>query len=564
MNTTITNNDSSAAADLIVVGSGAGGLTAAIVASLQGLDVTLLEAAEFFGGTTAYSGGGVWIPANHYQKEAGIEDSFEAAETYVKAVLGDEYDEEKQSAYIRTAVEMLDYLEKNTDVKMTGFARIPDYEPTEEGWSESRCLLSEPYDGAKMGDLLHKLRPPIKEMGLFNGMQLDPGDAVAMQQWRTSGAAFKLVIRRFFNYLISKVRYGRPTYLANGNALAASLLKSASDAGVTLKNNARVKQLIEEGEKVVGVEYESDGKTQALRARKGVILASGGFGANPEMRARYIPETASGYNVQPETCVGDGIKMGQKVGARFVTDNDSNAIWVPATRSQRKDGSTATFPSLFYDRHSPGTIMVDARTGKRFLNEGFHYQSFGVTCRELGVEKIWMLADSRFVSKYGMGMAKPWPFSLKPWIKKGYLIEADTIYELAEKIGVDPKVLGETLQRFNKDAAEGKDTEFHRGEDHYSAYMGDMTHPTPGLSPLDKPPFYALDVRPSDLCSLAGLATNKHAQVLRDDGSVVDGLYAVGIDANTVMRGYYPGGGTSIGPAMTFGYIAAKRIADAK
>jgi len=560
--TTSDNNDMPSKTDVIVVGSGAGGLTAAITAALQGLNVTVLEAAEVFGGTTAYSGGGVWIPANHYQKDMGIDDSFEAAETYVKAVLGDEYDEAKQSAYIRTAVEMLNFLEEKTDVKMTGFARIPDYEPSEEGWSESRCLLSEPYDGAQMGDLLHKLRPPIKEMGLFNGMQLDPSDAVAMQQWKTSGAAFTLVLRRFFSYLISKLKHGRPTYLANGNALAARLLKSASDAGVTLKNNARVKQLIEEGEKVVGVEFESGGKSHSLRARKGVILASGGFGANPEMRAKYMPETSSGYNVQPDSCVGDGITMGQKVGGKFVTDNDSNAIWVPASRCQRDDGSTATFPSLFYDRHSPGTIMVDARTGKRFLNEGFHYQSFGVICREQGVEKIWMLADSRFVNKYGIGMAKPWPFSLKPWIKKGYLIEANSIYELAEKIGVDPKTLGETLQQFNKDAAEGKDTEFHRGEDAYSSYMGDMTHSTPGLAPLDQPPFYALDVRPSDLCSLAGLATNEKAQVLREDGSVIDGLYAVGIDANTVMRGFYPGGGTSIGPAMTFGYIAAKRLAE--
>ena len=546
--------------DIIVVGSGAGGLTAATVAALQGMRVTVLEATDCFGGTTAYSGGGVWVPQNRHQKAAGIEDSFESAEAYVKTILGEQYDPEKVSAYIRTASEMLDYLEDNTQVRLT-VTTIPDYEPEVPNGCVSRCLLTADYDGKELGDWFSRLRSPIREMGLLHSMQLSPADAVAMQQWNKSFASFKTLVSRFCRYFFDRVRYGRGTFLANGNALAARLLKSAIDAGVSLRTQSRAKKLLVEDGRVVGVEIETASGTEQLRAEKGVILASGGFGANDDMRAKYLPQTRSGYNVQPEGSRGDGISMAVDIGAVFKSDNVANAIWVPASRHQRKDGTTATFPSLFFDRHCPGSIMVDARTGKRFLNEGFHYQSFGETCSRLGIEKVWMLADSRFIKKYGMGMAKPWPFSLRPWLDNGYLIKAETIEDLAAKLAVDPETLRETFERFNRDAAQGVDTEFARGEDAYSAYMGDATHgPNPGLAPLDKPPFYALDVRPSDLCTLAGVDTNANAQVLRDDGSVIEGLYAVGIDANTVMRGFYPGGGTSIGPAMTFGYIAANHI----
>ena len=550
-------------ADLIVVGSGAGGLTAATVAALHGLDVVLLEATEYFGGTTACSGGGVWVPANRYQKSLGIDDDFVMAERYVKAILGDEYNAEKLSAYIHKATEMLDYMEDNTELKLTA-TNFPDYEPSEPGHNIGRCLLTEEYSGTLLGPLFDKLRPPIPEMGLFGSMQLNPADAVAMQQWRQSFAAFKTTVSRFFSFVMDKLKYGRGTFLANGNALAARLLKSAEDAGVTLRHNARVRDLLVDNNRVVGVVVEINGVREEIRADKAVILASGGFGANPEMRARYIPQTAAGYNVQPEGSRGDGIIMAQKAGGVFKADNVANAIWVPASKCQRSDGSTAIFPSLFFDRHSPGSMMVDAATGKRFLNEGFHYQSFGENCARLGVEKVWLLADSRFIKKYGMGMVKPWPFPKKSWIKKGYLIKADSIKALADSIGVEAVVLEDTFAHFNQDAQQGKDSEFGRGEDAYSAYMGDAAHqPNPGLAPLDKPPFYALEIRPSDLCTLAGVETNALAQVVSEDGSVIEGLYAVGIDANTVMR-YYPGGGTSLGPAMTFAYIAAKHIAETR
>jgi succinate dehydrogenase/fumarate reductase flavoprotein subunit len=254
--------------------------------------------------------------------------------------------------------------------------------------------------------------------------------------------------------------------------------------------------------------------------------------------------------------------MGVAVGGLLNEGNAANGIWVPASAMKRDDGSIAKFPSLAFDRHCPGSIMVDAATGKRFFNESFHYQSFGQTVQEKGITKIWMINDAPAVRKYGMGMVKPAPFSIRPWVNRGYVIEAHSIGELARKVGLDPTTLEKTVSDFNRYADAGKDPDFQRGDDYYSAYMGDATHkPNPALGALRTAPFYALEIRPSDLSTLAGLDTNASAQVLGKDGTAIPQLYAVGLDNNTMMRGRYPGGGSSIGPAMTFGYVAARHIA---
>jgi succinate dehydrogenase/fumarate reductase flavoprotein subunit len=282
------------------------------------------------------------------------------------------------------------------------------------------------------------------------------------------------------------------------------------------------------------------------------------------MRRKYISMADAGWSLQPEGCQGDGINMGVAIGAVLNEGNAANGIWVPASAFKRADGSLAKYPSLAFDRHCPGSILIDAKTGGRFVNESFHYQHFGETVRRKRIAKIWMISDADAVSKYGIGMAKPAPFSPKPWVKKGYLIEAQTIEELAQRVGVLPTVLSETITRFNAFADKGKDLDFRRGDDSYSAFMGDASQkPNPTLRALRTAPFYALEIRPSDLSTMAGLNTDARAQVLRKDGSPIAGLYAVGLDANSLMRGLYPGGGSSIGPAMTFGYIAARELASA-
>jgi succinate dehydrogenase/fumarate reductase flavoprotein subunit len=480
---------------------------------------------------------------------------------YLKSVLGNFFHAEKIDTFLSTAPQMLLFMEENSEVRLTA-STIPDYAPGAPGWKTGRCLLTEDYDGSRLGSDFETLRPPISEMGLFSSMQVSPGDAYRMQHWSSSISNVAFTARRLGSYGMDRLRRRRGRHLANGNALAGRLLKSAKDCGVTLWNNARAKHLIMENGRVTGVVVERGNSPQTVLARRGIVLASGGFGANTEMRRKYVPQADAGWSLQPEGNRGDGITMGTDIGAVLNETNAANGIWVPASAFKRPDGSLAKFPSLAFDRHCPGSILIDAATGQRFVNESFHYQNFGETTREQGITKIWMISDAAAVAKYGIGMVKPAPFSPKPWVRKGYILAAQTIAELASKIGVAPDRLVETVETFNRYADAGHDPDFHRGDDAYSAYMGDASHkPNAALGPLRVAPYYALEIRPSDLSTLAGLETNASAQVLDKNGQAIEGLYAAGLDNNTIMRGKYPGGGSSIGPAMTFGYIAARHLA---
>ena len=549
--------------DVVVVGSGAGGLAAAVTAAKHGSSVLVLEATPMFGGTTALSFGGTWIPCNHYMKDFNVTDSVEEAEVYLRAALGSLYDAPKVQAYVRTAEEMVQWFEANTEVKMCG-VNGPDYVPGLPGWKTGRGLLTQEYDGRKLGPWLAKLRRPIREFGLFRSMQIGFADAFMMRQWNKSFAAFLYSAKKISQHAVNRLINGRGTRLANGNALIAMLMRSALDTNVELRENSRVMRLAVEDGEVTGVFVKKPGGEQFVRARRAVVLATGGFGANPAMRRKYIPLADAGFNLQPEGNVGDGINMGIAAGASFSNQNASNGIWAPVSVYRRPDGTLAKFPSLVFDRHCPGSILVDAATAKRFVNESFHYQHFGVTAQKKNVTKIWMISDRPAVRAYGMGLAKPAPFPLKPWVKKGYIIEAGTIEDLARKIELDPATLKETVETFNGYADRGKDAEFQRGDDPYSAAMGDPAHkPNPTLGAIRAAPFYALELHPGDLCTFVGLDTNALGQVVRADGAPIRGLYASGLDNNVAFRGVYAGGGSAIGHAMIFGYIAARHIAGA-
>ena len=548
-------------ADVIVVGSGAAGLTAAIVAARAGLSVLVLESTEYFGGTTAYSGGGVWIPNNHLMKAAGYDDSRNDADTYLRASLGTEYDPKIVDAFLDNGPEMLRYLEAHTAVRLTA-SPVPDYAPAAPGWHISRCLLTPEYDGKRLGPHLRLLRPPLPQLVLLGSMQIDFNDIAQLQQVFRSPSAFLHVMKMVAKFLWGKLRYGRGTRLVNGNALTATLLRSALDAGATLEHNARVHSLITEAGKISGVMVEINGQRTKVTALKGVILASGGFGANKEMRSRYIPMAQHGWSLQPEGCQGDGINMGIAAGGVLNETNSANGIWSPMSAMRNAQGELVKFPHLFFDRHCPGSIVVD-RNGHRFVSEGFHYQNFVNTMHQKGITEGFLIGDLPFQRKYGMGLARPAPYPLESFVRSGYLIEADSISELARKLRIDAAALEHTIAEFNRNAVLGKDPEFQRGDDYYSRFMGDASHtPNPSLGPITTPPFYALELRPGDLSTVCGLNTNAKAQVLNTRGAVIEGLYAAGLDMNSMMKGHYPGGGSSLGPAMTFGYVAARHIAD--
>lgn len=545
--------------DVIVIGGGAAGLSAAITAGKLGLSVVVVEKTPYFGGTTAYSGGAPWVPCNHLMGQLGYKDSREDAEKYLRAVLGEYYDPDRINAYLDNAPAALKFLETEGVVQFKA-APMPDYE-VQPGANVSRTLLTQEYDARLLGEHLSLLRPPLPQLVLFGSMQIEGGDIHLVRKVFRTWAGFKHTTRLFTKFVISRLLNGRGVRLTAGNALAARLIRSAIDAGATLWNNAPAVELIKEDGAVRGVVVQRDGQTVRLKARRGVLLASGGFGANDEMRSRHVPMPEHHLSLVPEGNVGDGIRMGTAVGGVFNQGNVGNCIWTPVSAMRMPDGTLVKYPHIFIDRSMPGCIAVDT-AGRRFVSEAASYQNFIRTMHRLGLTRAHLVVDRAFVRSYGLGLVRPSPFSERPYVDNGYLIEAPTLADLARKIGADPATLEETVKRFNANAEKGVDPDFGRGSDPHTIFRGDATHkPNPSLGPVGQGPYYAIVIQPGDLSTVVGLDTNGRAQVLDSSGQVIPGLYAAGVDMNSIMRGLYPGGGSSIGPALTFGYVAARHMA---
>jgi len=549
-------------ADIVIVGSGAAGLCAAITAGKLGLSVLVVEKSEYFGGTTAFSGGAPWIPNNHLMRTVGLEDDLSAAKEYLHHNLGDKYDTAIVNAYLQAAPEMLRFLEDNSEVHFKPFM-LPDYQSDFPGARICRSLLTKEYDGRKLGEHLKLLRPPRKELVLFKTMQIEGADIHPMRKAFRTIAGFKRASWLFTKFAMSRLAHGRGTRLTSGNALAGRLLRSAIDSGATLWNKTPAigLELVDGAARKLRVRHH--GTEVAITARKGIILATGGFGANAAMRNQYIPFAEHHISLQPEENVGDGLRLGTSVGAVFNQEDAGNCIWTPVSIMRNNDGSTAKYPHIFIDRAMPGSIVV-TQAGKRFVNEAGSYQTFVNTMHEQGLTTVYLLANRAFLRNYGMGLVRPFPFSIRPYLDNGYLVEGRTLSELAEKLGIAPQDLEETVQRFNTHAIDGNDPEFGRGADAHSRFRGDAEHkPNPTVGPVGPGPYYTIALHPGDLSTTGGLNTNEHAQVLNAQGDAIPGLYAAGLDMNSMMHGQYPGGGSSIGPALTFGYIAARHIAAA-
>jgi succinate dehydrogenase/fumarate reductase flavoprotein subunit len=547
--------------DVVVVGSGAAGLTTAVVAAQAGLSVLVTEKARYYGGTTAYSLGAPWIIANHHQKELGLEDNSEAGALYLRNALGDLHDEDKVSAYVASGAEMLAYMEANTECRWNGVP-MPDYSPEMAGARTGRTLLTRAYDGSVLGPYLRQLRRPLRGFSVFGSMQVDLMEGPKLKATFKTPSGFLYTTRKVAAFIRDMARFGRGAYLANGNALVGRLIRSALNAKVELWRDAPAIGLVSESGAVTGIVIRRGGETVTVRTRAGVVLASGGFGANPELRAKYIPYPSEHISVQPEENVGDGIRLGQEAGGVLGPVNPENGVWAPVSVLKGKDGTIlGKYPHFGPDRGKPGSIIVDMQ-GQRFVNEATPYQPFVRAMHERGVTTAFFVGDRKFLREYGMGFALPAPYLIGSLIRQGYLIKAPTLDALAIKIGVDPAALTKTVADFNEKAKQGLDPAFHRGESVYDNSQGDFEHkPNPNIAPLEHPPFYTVVLHPGDVSTVYGMETNADAQVLSKDGSVVPGLYAVGLDQNSVMRGAYPGGGSGIGPGMTFGYRAARHLA---
>lgn len=555
--------------DVLVVGSGAGGLATAVSAAHRGLKTLVVEKEPVFGGTSARSGGWMWIPNNAPAKRAGVEDSVEKAKTYLKHETGAHFDEARVDAFLEAGPKAVEFFEHDTRLQFDLGPTFADYHPKAPGGMDAgRSIVARPFDGRELGDEIKRLRPPLSEI-TFLGMMIGSGKELLhfFNVMRSPVSAF-YVAKLFIKFLRDMALYGRPMRLMNGNALVARLARSCFDKGVPIWTRAPVRQLLrnEQGT-VTGALVETVKGTVEIRAAKGVVLAAGGFPQDPVRRKAMFGHAASGHehaSPAPPGNTGDGLRLGESAGAQVEAELPNAAAWVPISRPLRKDGTLGTFPH-FVDRSKPGVIAV-TRSGRRFCNEADSYHDFGQSLTKRIAEEggeicAFFVCDHRVLRKYGLGHVKPAPVPYGRHLRTGYLFRGETPEALAAEVGADPKQFAETIRAYNEHARRGEDPEFGRGSTAYNRSLGDPEHkPNPCVAPLEQGPFYAVKVVMGDLGTFAGLRCNENAQVLGDNGKPIPGLYAAGNDAASIMGGNYPGGGITLGPAITFGYIAARHM----
>ena len=549
--------------DLLVAGSGAAGLTAAIAAARAGARVILAEKADVLGGTTAWSGGWIWAPGNPVARRLGIVEPDQAPRQYLEAVQGNHFNPELVDAFLTAAPEMIGFLEAQ-GLEFECGAQIPDtYGHLPGAGTGGRSVIAAAFDGRRLGKSIALLRKPMRETS-FIGMTIQAGaDLRAFMTATRSLPAAVHVARRLVRHLWSLARFGRGMELRNGNALVARLIRAAQDADVDLRVNHALDQILTDNGQVTGAVLTGE-KPRRIRLRQGVVLACGGFPHDPERRGASFPRAEMHKTLAVPDATGDGLRLGEAAGGHQSTTLAAAGAWCPVSQVTWPDGTTGVFPHII-DRGKPGVVGVLA-TGKRFCNEGLGYYDYVQAMFDAvpadQPAQSWLICDHRFIRRYGLGIVRPAPMPIGPWVASGYVTRAATPGDLARSCGIDPKGLEQTIARFNAAAAQGEDPEFHRGTTPYMRLQGDAAvAPNPCLAPITQGPFYAVRVIPGSFGTFAGLQTDGQARVLNADGQPIEGLYAAGTDMASVMGGFYPAGGINLGPALTFGYIAGRHAA---
>ncbi|BDE16524.1 3-ketosteroid-delta-1-dehydrogenase [Mycobacterium kiyosense] len=555
--------------DVLVVGSGGGGMTAALTANASGLDALVIEKSPQFGGSTALSGGGIWVPGAPAQRRAGYWPSPEGVVEYLRQITDGLVSEARLRRYVEAAPQMLEFLEKLSPwlefVWKPGYA---DYYPELPGGSELGSTINvPPIDLRALGDDEQRLLTPLALAP--KGIWLGPKELRSFyrirQSWAGKGVLLKLVSR------MVRARVFGERMAAIGQSLAARLRLAMKDRGIPLWLDTPMLELLTDAKgAVVGALVQRGGEQLRIGARRGVILASGGFDHDMARRKEHQPVIDQDWSFGNPAALGEGIRAGEKVGA--ATELMDEAWWFPAI--QWPDGR---MQFMLNERMMPAQFIVNG-DGKRFINEAAPYMDFGhamIEGQKSGVTHIpcWLVTDHRSFNRYVVGghlpipkiPGAPVPTGRKvpaAWLDSGVVKAASSWEELAEKIGVPAQQLRATATRFNELARRGHDDDFNRGDSVYDNYYGDPTLPNPNLYPLGDPPYYAFRIVLGDLGTSGGLRTDEFARVLRADDTVVPGLYAVGNVSAPVMGRSYAGAGATIGPAMTFGYVAAKHIAE--
>ncbi len=551
--------------DVVVVGSGAAGMVAALTAAHQGLSTVVVEKAPHYGGSTARSGGGVWIPNNEILKRDGVKDTAEAARQYLHAIIGDAVPADKIDTYLDRSPEMLSFVLKNSPLKLCWVPGYSDYYPeTPGGKATGRSVEPKPFNAKKLGPDEKGLEPPYGKVPM--NMVVLQQDYVRLNQ-----------LKRHPRGVLRSIKVGVRSVWANatgknlvgmGRALIAPLRIGLQKAGVPVLLNTALTDLYVQDGVVRGIYVRNTQDPESaeptlIRARKGVILGSGGFEHNEQMRVKYqrAPITTE-WTVGAAANTGDGILAAEKLGAALELMEDS--WWGPTVPLV-----DAPWFALS-ERNSPGSIIVNM-SAKRFMNESMPYVE---ACHHMYGGKYgqgegpgenvpaWMIFDQQYRDRYIFAGLQPGQRIPKKWMESGVIVKAGTLAELAEKTGLSAEALAATVDRFNGFARSGVDEDFHRGDSAYDRYYGDPTiKPNPNLGEIKHGPFYAAKMVPGDLGTKGGIRTDNDGRALRDDNSVIEGLYAAGNVSSPVMGHTYPGPGGTIGPAMTFGYLAALAIA---
>jgi 3-oxosteroid 1-dehydrogenase len=552
--------------DVVVVGSGAAGLVAALTAAHQGLSTVVVEKAPHYGGSTARSGGGVWIPNNEILKRDGVKDTPEAARTYLHEIIGDVVPAEKIDTYLERSPEMLSFVCKNSPLKLCWVPGYSDYYPEKPGGKPTgRSVEPKPFNAKKLGADEKGLEPPYGKVPM--NMVVMQQDYVRLNQ-----------LKRHPRGVLRSIKVGVRSVWANatgknlvgmGRALIAPLRIGLQQAGVPVQLNTALTDLYIEDGVVRGIYVidprDASAEPQLIRARRAVILGSGGFEHNEQMRVKYqrAPITTE-WTVGAVANTGDGILAAEKQGAALEFMEDS--WWGPTVPLVDSPWFALS------ERNSPGSIIVNM-AGKRFMNESMpyveacHHMYGGEYGQGSGPgENIpaWLIFDQQYRDRFIFAGLQPGQRIPKKWLESGVIVKADTLDEIAAKTGLPAEAFGATIDRFNGFARSGVDEDFHRGESAYDRYYGDPTNkPNPNLGEIKHGPFYAAKMVPGDLGTKGGVRTDVHGRALRDDNSVIEGLYAAGNVSSPVMGHTYPGPGGTIGPAMTFGYLAALHVAGA-
>ena len=544
--------------DVVVVGAGGAGMSAALAASRKGLDTVLIEKSAYFGGSTARSGGGVWIPGNYALEAAGQVDPDDRARAkeYLDAIVGDTVPKVRRDTYLDRGPEVLDFIRSTTPLQFTWVPEYADYLPEQPGGRpRGRSVEPVPLDARFLGPEIDHLHPPYtKAPANLIFTQADFRKiSLGLRTIKGPLTMVKVMLKRLLAMATGKKMY------AMGNAIAIGLRKGLADAGVPVEYETALLDLLVEDGRVTGVVVEQQGQRREIRARRGVVLGSGGFEHSQELREKFLPQpTSTEWSTGAVSNTGAGLLAGTTAGA--ATDLLDDAWW----------GPTIPLPGRAWfclaERNLPGSIIVNS-AGRRYMNEALPYVE---ATHEIykgeatGVSHVpsYMVFDQTYRNRYLFaGVAGRQPFPGR-WYKDGVVVRAATLEELAEKVGLPAGALTATVERFNGFARSGVDEDFHRGESAYDKYYSDPTvKPNCSLAPIEKGPFYAVKIVPGDLGTKGGLVTDESARVLREDGSVIPGLYAAGNVSSAVMGNTYPGPGGTIGPALVFGYLAAEDLA---